>query len=86
MSENEHTHETCKQMLSLLGEYIDGALSEDLCAEIEKHMQGCTRCRVVVDTVMKTVELYQDIGDEDLLPADVRQRLFARLQIEDFIK
>lgn len=86
MSENDHTHETCKQMLSSLGEYIDGTLGEDLCLEIEKHMQGCIRCQVVVDTMKKTVELYHEGAVDDHLPLDVRQRLFARLSLEDFVK
>ncbi len=87
MSENEHehTHETCKQLLSFLGDYVDGSLGEDLCAVIEKHMQGCNRCQVVVNTLKKTVELYQETAeDEDDLPADVRTRLFVRLHLDDF--
>ncbi len=86
MNDKEHSHETCKQMLSSLGEYVDGALGEELCAEIEKHMQGCERCQIVVNTLKKTVELYQDTAADEQLPVDVRQRLFVRLNLEDFIK
>lgn len=86
MSENEHNHETCKKFLSSLGDYIDGTLGEDLCLEIEKHMQGCARCRVVVNTMKKTVELYHEAAGDDDLPVEVRQRLFARLHLEHFIK
>jgi hypothetical protein len=87
MSDNEHSHETCKQLLSSLGEYVDGSLGEDLCAEIEKHMQGCNRCQIVVNTLKKTVELYHDTAEDcEALPVEVRQRLYARLNLEDFIK
>jgi hypothetical protein len=86
MNDKEHSHETCKQMLSSLGEYVDGTLGEELCAEIEKHMQGCDRCQIVVNTLKKTVELYHDTADDEQLPADVRQRLFVRLNLDDFIK
>ena len=86
MSENEQTHETCKHMLSSLGEYVDGALGEELCAEIEKHMQGCNRCQVVVNTLKKTVELYHGAAEDDPLPMDVRRRLFVRLNLDDFIR
>ena len=41
MTEHEHDHETCRQLLASLGEYVDGALSQDLCAEMEKHMKDC---------------------------------------------
>ena len=86
MSEHEHTHENCRELLSSLGDYVDGSLSAELCAEIERHMSGCNRCRVVVDTLKKTVELYQESAAETHMPADVRSRLYARLNLEDYRK
>jgi anti-sigma factor (TIGR02949 family) len=87
MSEHEHTHESCKELISSMGEYVDGSLGDDLCAEIEKHMKGCHRCRVVVDTMKKTVELYHETAEENQqLPTDVRRRLFLRLNLDDFTK
>lgn len=76
----------CKKLLSSLGDYVDGDLSPQLCAELEKHMKGCRRCRVVVDTVKKTVELYQEIADEPQIPADVRERLYLSLDLQDFMR
>ena len=48
----------CKEMLGSLSDYIDGDLEAQLCAEIEQHMAGCGNCRLVVDTLNKTVSLY----------------------------
>lgn len=79
-------HENCRQLLSSLGEYVDGTLSPELCAVLERHMIDCQRCRVVVDTMKKTVELYQETGEETHLPEDVRERLFLRLNLEDYLK
>jgi len=86
--DHEHAHgqTDCRQMLSTLGEYVDGALNPDLCAELERHMQGCRRCRVVVDTLKKTIELYHETGEEIHVPSDVRARLYARLNMEDYAK
>lgn len=86
MSENEpvHEHTHCHELLATLSEYVDGELGAELCVELERHLRGCQRCRVVVDTLKKTVELYHDCADEDPLPADVRSRLFMRLNLEDF--
>jgi anti-sigma factor RsiW len=86
MSEHEHEHKDCKQLLSSLGEYVDGNLEKELCIEIERHMSGCKRCRVVVDTLKKTVELYHETPGESELPVDVRQRLYVRLDLEDYFK
>jgi anti-sigma factor RsiW len=73
-------------MLTTLGEYVDGALTPDLCTELERHMQGCQRCRIVVDTLKKTIELYHETGEETHMPSEVRQRLYARLNLEDYQK
>jgi anti-sigma factor RsiW len=85
MSEHEHQDQDCKQMLSSLGDYVDGTLTPELCAEIERHMHGCKKCRVVVNTLRKTVELYQETAEDTTLPADVRQRLYVRLNLEDYM-
>lgn len=89
MSEKEHIHEEhteCSALLSSLGEYVDGELSPELCELIEQHMQGCNRCQVVVNTLKKTIELYQETSDDPTLPEDVRRRLFMKLNIEDYLK
>lgn len=88
MTENVHVHdhETCSQLLLSLGEYVDGALSQDLCAEVEKHMKDCDRCQVVVNTLKKTIELYHDAACEENMPDDVRKRLFIKLNLEDFTR
>ena len=85
MSEHEHSSQ-CKQMLGSLSEYIDGDLQAELCAEIEAHMQDCENCRVVVDTLRKTIELYEQASVPAGLPEGVRERLFLRLEIEDCIR
>lgn len=76
----------CSQMLTTLGEYVDGGLSPELCAELERHMQGCQRCRIVVDTLKKTIELYHETSEETHMPGDVRARLYAKLNLADFQK
>ena len=83
---SDHQHDRCHDFLSTLSDYIDGDLSAELCADLERHLCECDRCRVVVDTLKKTIELYQDLPDEDGLPEDVRARLYARLDLDDYQK
>lgn len=73
-------------MLASLGDYVDGVLGEQLCAEIERHLQGCNRCTIVVNTLKKTVELYHETVPQEEMPEDVRKRLYLRLNMEDYIK
>jgi anti-sigma factor RsiW len=83
--DHDHDHKTCRALLASLSDYVDGTLDESLCAEIEKHMAGCDRCQVVIDTLRKTVELYHGQPPAEPLPADVRNRLYMRLALNDFL-
>ncbi|MGE5374932.1 MAG: anti-sigma factor family protein [Bacteroidota bacterium] len=82
----EHTHDNCAQMLGSLSDYIDGDLSPELCQEIEKHLAGCEDCRVVLNTTRRTIDLVRAPAETPGLPEDVRQRLFKRLNLDDFLK
>ncbi len=84
--EHQHPHERCHELLSTLGEYVEGSLSSDLCLELERHLKTCHRCRVVVDTLKKTVDLYHETAEDTPMPADVRQRLYLRLKLDDYRK
>lgn len=77
--------EACRHLVESISDYIDGSLDESLCAELEKHLEGCVNCRVVVDTMRKTVELYQMEADEEI-PADVRSRLYMKLNLDEYLK
>ncbi len=79
-------HASCRQLLSTLGDYVDGTLSAELCSELERHMKDCPRCRIVVNTLKKTIELYQETDEDTPLPEDVRERLYLRLNLEDYLK
>ncbi len=71
-------------MLGSISDYIDGALQDDLCRELERHLSECDDCRVVVDTFKKTIELYHTDSTQ-AVPADVRQRLFKSLNLDDLL-
>ncbi|HNR46389.1 MAG TPA: anti-sigma factor [Anaerolineaceae bacterium] len=79
------THRCC-DFLDSLGDYVDGELSPALCAELEQHMAECERCRIVVDTLKLTVEIYHTPADAAEAPPEVRQRLFARLNLQDYLQ
>ena len=74
----------CESLLSSLSDYVDGTAQDEICRELERHLSDCENCRVVVDTLKKTVYLYQTNPDNDL-PTDVRERLFKRLNLDDFL-
>ncbi len=78
-----HLHsERCQELLETISDYTDGSLQSELCRLLETHLAGCEDCRVVVDTLRKTVELYRAERTRGI-PEDVKRRLFKRLQLED---
>lgn len=81
-SGNKHEHKNCHQLLGSLSEYVDGELDDELCAILELHLEDCENCRIVVDTLRKTVYLYRTTAQEEELPSDIRERLFKTLKIE----
>jgi anti-sigma factor RsiW len=85
MSENDHP--TCKSLLGLLSDYVDGDLSEELCRDIERHTAECQNCLTVVDTLRKTISLYHESAAE---PAEIssatRAQLFKTLNLEDYLQ
>ena len=79
-------HESCRHLLGSLSEYVDGDLGEELCAEIDRHLQDCNNCRVVIDSLRKTINLYQVTTPSPSVPNDVRQRLFHSLDLDEFLE
>ena len=74
----------CQHLLGQLSDYIDGELGQAMCQEIERHLAGCQNCRVVVDTLGKTVALYRTQG-QTTVPSDVEERLYKVLNLESLI-
>ena len=77
----EHDHSTCQEILDRISDYVDGELEAALCAELEAHLTGCRNCRVMVDTIRKTITLYHSQPAAEL-PSDVEDRLYKVLKIE----
>ena len=70
----------CKDTLGILSDYLDGELDCTLCEEIERHMAECGNCRIMIDTLRRTVILYREHGHEDV-PLDAKDRLYAVLHL-----
>ncbi|HSR33091.1 MAG TPA: zf-HC2 domain-containing protein [Anaerolineae bacterium] len=80
-----HNHSSggpCHDLLGQLSDYIDGEMEAALCAELEAHLVDCPDCRVMVDTVRKTVTLYSSQATTEL-PSEVQNRLYKVLKLED---
>ena len=78
--ETEHDHGACRDLLDQISDYVDGELEAALCTELESHLAECPNCRVMVDTVRRTITLYHaQVATQ--LPSDVEDRLFKVLKL-----
>jgi predicted anti-sigma-YlaC factor YlaD len=79
-----HQHDVdCNDTIQNLNNYIDGELDSSLCSDIEAHLKVCPKCRVVVNTLKKTIQLFQADGEETVLSPEARQRLFSCLDLDE---
>ncbi|MCA9960160.1 MAG: zf-HC2 domain-containing protein [Anaerolineales bacterium] len=78
-------HGECRHLLDDLSLYLDGDASEAVCAEIEQHLSECDNCRVMVDTLSKTIYLYQNLP-QPTLPDAMRERLYKKLDLAEFLE
>lgn len=83
----KHEHNLgCHEILQNLNTYIDGELEAAMCDQFEAHIDACPDCQIVVNTLKKTIYLYQVDGQDTTLPAETRRRLFACLDLDDHVQ
>jgi anti-sigma factor RsiW len=84
--ESTHSHQgmsmTCRELFERLSEYVDGELSQEICEEIRRHMDGCEPCVAFTRTLRKTAEVCRRLPSRPIPPdvaADLRAVLAAHL-------
>ena len=71
----------CKHVWDHISAYIDGEVTVELRAEIDRHLETCEVCSAVLDSTRNLVVLVAD-GRVFELPAGFSERLHARLDKE----
>lgn len=77
MESHERT-EKCREVFSLLSDYLDLELPPDACREMEAHMAGCEPCIEFTESLRKTVELCRRYRPDEIpepLSTDARAEL-----------
>ena len=69
----------CRGVIREISNYLDGELDPGARADLERHLQHCEDCRLVVDTTKKTIQIFCN-SEPVPLPAGVRERLHAALE------
>jgi anti-sigma factor RsiW len=73
---------THRQIFKNVCDFIDDELDEATCEKLKKHLTACPRCRIYVDSVRKTIMLYQEKDAPKKIPAASRKRLYATIALK----
>ena len=57
---------TCKELVELVTEYLEGTLPEEARVSMESHLAGCEGCTNYVEQMRKTIQLTGQLREEDL--------------------
>ena len=70
---------TCKQFLQELNDYLDPSTDPAMKCHLEKHVNECPNCFVIVDTTKKTMQIYKGL-EPQTIPENVKARLWKALE------
>jgi predicted anti-sigma-YlaC factor YlaD len=73
MAPHGATDLTCRELVELVTDYLEGALPADERLDFERHLVGCSGCRDYLDQVRTTIELTGKIDEEP--PSPLREQL-----------
>ncbi|HEX2657767.1 MAG TPA: sigma-70 family RNA polymerase sigma factor, partial [Polyangia bacterium] len=62
---------TCPDVLTMFSRHLEGEISADRCAEMERHLDACARCRMNCDSLRRTLALCRPAGPTAEVPAAV---------------
>ncbi len=65
---------TCKDLVDLLSEYVDGELDRATARRLEQHLRGCVECTAFLNTFRKTRAMTREAA-EAAMPPELRARL-----------
>ena len=74
---------TCPDVLTLFSQHLEDEISADLCREMERHIEGCPRCRGVCDSLKRTLALCRTSGASAEVPPPVRSAV--KHALEDYL-
>ena len=59
---------TCKELVELVTEYLEGTLPATEHARFESHLEGCQRCRNYLDQMRQTITLVGKLTEDGISP------------------
>jgi anti-sigma factor RsiW len=76
MSEVETPPMTCKELVEVITEYLEGTLPAEDRARFDRHLAGCEGCHAYLDQMRETIGALGRLPPESLSP-EAESRLLA---------
>ncbi|HEU0025022.1 MAG TPA: zf-HC2 domain-containing protein [Thermoleophilaceae bacterium] len=72
------THEemTCRELVEVVSDYLDGTLPEHDRVHLEKHLGECPYCVTYIEQMRQTIETLGELREESIAP-ETREELLA---------
>ncbi|MDP3277146.1 MAG: sigma-70 family RNA polymerase sigma factor [Deltaproteobacteria bacterium] len=72
---------TCPDVLTLFSQHLEDEISATVCADMERHLKVCARCRGACDSLRKTLSLCRTTGSAVEVPPDVQAAVKSALRM-----
>jgi len=70
----------CPDVLMMFSQHLEDEISADVCAEMERHVSSCARCRGTCDSLKRTLSLCRTSGPTVEVPAAVQASVKVALK------
>jgi RNA polymerase sigma-70 factor (ECF subfamily) len=71
---------TCPDVVALFSQHLDDEIRPEMCREMERHLEGCSRCRNTCDALKRTLTLCHTSGPSVQVPASVQTSVKVALR------
>jgi RNA polymerase sigma-70 factor (ECF subfamily) len=82
-SEAPAAPEACPDVVTLFSKHLENEINAETCAEMERHLARCPRCRGACDSLKRTLSLCRTSSSSDEVPQAVRHSV--KVALHDFL-
>jgi len=70
----------CPDVLTMFSQHVEDEISAERCAEMERHLEGCARCRGTCDSLKRTLAMCRTLGPATPVPGPVQASVKTALR------
>ncbi|MBX3229213.1 MAG: sigma-70 family RNA polymerase sigma factor [Labilithrix sp.] len=74
----------CPDVLTLFSKHLEDEISAEVCHAMERHLEGCVRCRDACDSLKQTLALCRTTGPKTEVPTSVQSAV--KRALKDFLQ